>query len=205
MTGLASDERDPQIKANLNKSAAEARNLPASRLETAVAALQAKAKDLADDPIVWSWHTSREGGFRGEFPGTPVSKSRAGTSRAGKSMSASSLATQATDGSSYTMLSVQMDVALPNIEAVDLLLSSLYPGVKVVSKSEFNLDGHRGRQVVLKSERSTLQVRAIAVNNALVQAIVESPGNADANATAGAKRFFESMQLVETSDNVTGG
>jgi hypothetical protein len=94
-----------------------------------------------------------------------------------------------------------MDVALPNIESIDLLLGSLYPGVKVVSKSEFNLDGHRGRQMVLKSDRSVLQVRAIAVNNALIQAIVESPGKADDKPTPGAKRFFDSMQLVATSEN----
>jgi hypothetical protein len=200
MSGLASDERDPQIKTALNNATAAARNLPPSRLETAIAALRAKVKDTPADPIVWSWHTSRDGGFRGEFPGTPVAKVRAGTSRSGKPMSAASLATQTDDGSTYTMLSVQMDVNIPDMASVDLLIGSLYPGAKVIAKSDFTLDGHRGRQALLKADRSVLEVRAVAVSNTLVQAIVETPGKTDDKPTPGAERFFNSMQLVQKED-----
>jgi hypothetical protein len=200
LTSLAGDERDPQINAALASSADAARNLPPSKLERAIVALQAKAKEIADEPIVWSWHTSRDGGFRGEFPGTPIAKSRSGTSRSGKPLSAASLVTQATDGANYTMLSVQMEAPLNDPAAIDLLITSLYPGAKIVSKSDFNLEGHRGRQILLRSPTSQLQIRAVAVNNALLQAIVESPVQPNDRTTPNASRFFDSMQLLTITE-----
>jgi hypothetical protein len=200
---MADEETDASLKRALNRLAAQTQSLGPSRIDAAVAALLAKTKSLppstapAPPRLVWSWHTSIAGGFRAEFPGTPDEQTRTGTATNGTPIKAVILALKAGDGSIYTLLRLDGDAQLPDLDSIDRVLAAMFPKARVLDKREFDAPvGRRGRQMLLRSDRGVTAIRMAYMKGAIYQAIVESPAQNDDKISDAAKRFLESFEIT---------
>jgi hypothetical protein len=201
LSQMAEKESDPTLKATLNKLSVQMKSIGPSRIDAAVATVQSKAKSMPQAPpprVVWSWHTSSAGGFRAEFPGTPDEQTHTGTSKSGKPLRAIILGLKADDGSTFSLIHIEGDTQLPDLASIDQMLTAMFPGAKVLDKSEFDAPvGRRGRQMLLRSDRTVLAIRAAYMKGVIYEAIVETPGQTEDKMSDSAKRFLESFEITQ--------